>query len=77
MTNFREGDKYDALDIKYFDEIIRIINKQYLGDTEELFKQSSFLELFDQDMGFVYHYHPSYWADFVMNQLENRQNYSG
>lgn len=77
MTNFREMDKYDALDIKYFDEIIRIIDKQYLGNAEELFEQSSFLELFDQDMEFIYHYHPSYWADFVMNQLKNRQKYSG
>lgn len=74
MTNFRDIEKYEAVDIEYFDEIIRIIDKQYLGDVEELFQQSSFLELFDQDMNFVYHYHPSYWADFVLSQLKIDKN---
>lgn len=68
--------KYDAVDIEYFEEIIRIIDKQCLGNAEQLFFKSSFLELFDQDMNFVYHYHPSYWADFILNQFRMRQKNS-
>lgn len=73
MKNLTKVAKYDAVDIEYFEEIIRIIDKQYLGNAEQLFFKSSFLELFDQDMNFVYHYHPSYWADFILNQLRMRQ----
>lgn len=74
MRELETMKQYDALDLEYFYEVIRIVDKQYLGDAEELFLQSSFLELFDQDPSFVYYYHPSYWADFVLNQWRNQQN---
>jgi len=74
MRELEKMKQYDSLDLEYFQEVIRIIDKQYLGDAEELFLQSSFLELFDQDTSFVYHYHPSYWADFVLNQWKNQQS---
>lgn len=72
MRNFKDRKKYESVDIEYFEEIIRMIDKQYAGNAEELFARSSFLDLFDQDMSFVYHYHPSYWADFVINQSAKR-----
>lgn len=53
MRELEAMKQYDSPDLEYFHEIIRIIDKQYLGDAEELFLQSSFLELFDQASSFV------------------------
>ena len=74
MRELEAMKQYDSPDLEHFHEIIRIIDKQYLGDAEELFLQSSFLGLFDQDTSFVYHYHPSYCADFVLNQWRNQES---
>lgn len=75
MRNLENSNKYSLADIEYFKQVIRIIDKQFLGDPEALFLDSSFLEIFHQDMNFVYHYHPSYWADFILNQHTNRENH--
>lgn len=62
---------YTKYDYRFFAEVAEIIGKINGGNPKALMETSSFYEMYEEDINFVQHYPPAYWADFIIEECEN------
>lgn len=62
---------YNKFDYQFFDEVACSIERINGGNAKELMERSSFYELYEEDINFVQHYPPAYWAAFVIEECQN------
>ena len=62
---------YNKYDYPFLEEVATIIERIDGGDPKELMEKSSFYELYVEDINFVQHYSPPYWAEFVIEECQN------
>ena len=58
---------YTKYDYRFFDEVAEING----GTPKALMETSSFYEMYEEDINFVQHYPPAYWADFIIEECDN------
>ena len=62
---------YTKYDYRFFAEVAEIIGKINGGNPKALMETSSFYEMYEEDINFVQHYPPAYWADFIIEECDN------